>query len=474
MKRRTYLGAAGGGLVALSGCLGAVAGRVTNTAATPAFLLPGGGDCDDGDVCRRPHLVRALDTEVDSGNPALGTVRVRGWLTGSQLRATSHNASRSNRSRGAAAPGDGGDGDGADDGEKAQDYNSSRSNRPRTTRADADADADGVDDGGDADRAQNHNSSRSNRTRGAASPADDDSDGDGYGDPSASGATNHNTTRSNRTRPVGGEGDGSDESIDLDRAFAYLDGDGVVVGETFVVTAPVVDLPGLADPSESATPADYVKNMVSGARAASPTGDETVLRNLTTPTAVAGINKASPLLYRSAPGDGDDILVGDYLVSDLPGSTAATEQSQPVVGRCVATLADGVRLPVLVSVQRLVHEGDHVFVASWVVDEARLFGNAATVLTAGRRTPVSVVEPGSRAPAADAGRVTRTPDGAPGAAMSERMMDVARAGRRSDAGPHGDDDWMGLFVVPIDAPLGHLAHEDGIEYTDAWETAVGR
>jgi hypothetical protein len=444
MKRRTYLGAAGGGLVALSGCLGAVAGRVTNTAATPAFLLPGGGDCDDGDVCRRPHLVRALDTEVDSGNPALGTVRVRGWLTGGQLRATSHNASRSNRSRGAAAP----DGDGDDAGET------------------------------DGNRAQNHNSSRSNRTRGAASPADDDSDGDGYGDPSASGATNHNTTRSNRTRPVGGEGDGSDESIDLDRAFAYLDGDddgdGVVVGETFVVTAPVVDLPGLADPSESATPADYVKNMVSGARAASPANEETVLRDLTTPTAVAGINKASPLLYRSAPGDGDDILVGDYLVSDLSGSTAATEQSQPVVGRCVATLADGVRLPVLVSVQRLVHEGDHVFVASWVVDEARLFGNAATVLTAGRRTPVSVVEPGARAPAADAGRVLRTPDGAPDERTSERMMDVARAGRRTDAGPHGDDDWMGLFVVPIDAPLGHLAHEDGIEYTDAWETAVGR
>lgn len=55
-------------------------------------------------------------------------------------------------------------------------------------------------------------------------------------------------------------------------------------------------------------------------------------------------------------------------------------------------VADIERLPVLVWTQHLVHEGDHLFVAGWVVDDARLYRNAATVLTAQGRTAVATFD----------------------------------------------------------------------------------
>jgi hypothetical protein len=157
VNRRTYLGVcAGVGASALSGCIDAVASGVTRTAATPAFLMPpaDGGAGTEGEVWRprRIHAVRPLDVEVDVGVPALGSVRIRGWFTGSQLRATSHNASRSNRSSGLAGPDAGADGiddeadgDGAASagGTRATDYNSSRSN---TEGVSDDGDGSGDDD----------------------------------------------------------------------------------------------------------------------------------------------------------------------------------------------------------------------------------------------------------------------------------------------------------------------------------------
>lgn len=93
--------------VGLSGCLDVVVSQVARTEAVPATLQFGGGeDCDDGDVCVRPHLVRALDEEIDSGTPALGTLQVRGWLAGTQLRAQDYNSSRRNKPTTRSADGD--------------------------------------------------------------------------------------------------------------------------------------------------------------------------------------------------------------------------------------------------------------------------------------------------------------------------------------------------------------------------------
>ncbi|WP_276260183.1 hypothetical protein [Haloglomus litoreum] len=447
MNRRTYLGScAGAGLVALAGCLDAVAGRVTRTAATPAFLLAPPGE-KDAPVRRSAHLLRALDSEIDSGNPALGTVRVRGWLTGSQLRTANYNNTRSNRS--------------------------------------------------------------------GVRSTDDDSDGDG--DDGTERANNHNTTRSNRINPVRGEGDGSDETIDIDRALAYLDpdddGDGVptadapVVGETFVVTAPVVDLPGVSDPAAAADHADYVKNMVTGARAASPTSEETVLRDLTTPTLVRGhphkplrppkeVDKASPLLFTSTAGDDDE----PFRVADpslrFAGESEADSQSGFAVGRAVATLDGGVRLPVLVFAQRLIHGGDHVFVAGWVLDESRLFTNATTVLSATGRTPMLGLRAGRGNGEAleevenATGIAVDTPtdgqvylDGeaegiCPGPdhcgfgsdAGEAAGLDAARAsldGRDPDR-----DDELFLFWIQLDGPLAHF-DGDG-DYRAAWRKVTTR
>ncbi|WP_276258239.1 hypothetical protein [Haloglomus litoreum] len=398
MNRRSYLRAcagagATGGLVALSGCLGAVGSSVARTESVPAILQFGGGDCDDTDVCVRPHFVRSLEEVIDSGNPALGDLRVRGWLGGSQLVAANYNNTRSNRSG------------------------------VRSNDGDADSDGDGVDDG--TERA------------------------------------NYNNVRSNKAGVAVDEGDGSDRTIDLERAFEYLDpgdeGDGVVVGEVFVVSAPVVDLPGVEDPSATTDAVEWAENMVSGARRGSPTGDETVLRGLTAPTQVRRCcDKASPILYLSSPGDTDSVEFEDsWSEPHRRGGTGAPAQNEPVAGRAVATLDGGVKLPVLVWTQHLIHEGDHLFVAGWVVDDARLYENAATVLTASGRTEV-------RTYTSQMGQVhaSRNADGEESCPKSRctptraAALDAAMDARRSD-GSGTDHAWGGLLTVSMDAPLFH-------------------
>jgi hypothetical protein len=464
MNRRSYLGGcAGAGLVALSGCLGTVAPHVARTASGPAFLMPSvRGDETEAFVPRNAHLARPIDLDVDSGSDLLGTVTVRGWLTGSRLVAANYNNSRSNRSGIAALDLDS-DGDGTDE-EKAQDYDSSRSNKPRSEVGDPDDDGDGVP----TTRAQNHNSSRSNRSQ-----------------------------------PVAGDGD-----LDLDRAFAYLDGE-AVVGETFVVSVPAVDLPGLDDAAARGDGADYLAAMVSSARATSPSSDETVLRDLTTPTVVRPVDAATPYLYTSSARDDDTPLASGWSETRLPGRGDAETEHAPVVGRAVATLDGGVRLPVLVYTQHLRSGGDHLFVAGWVVDDARLYTTAATALVAAGRTrvlsftPDQVADteavrrataslderqrlgasayqdgddlyvrkrPGGRRSETEyqdgtdmyvrkrPGRMLCGPDGCPDADATG-LDDAVRAALQPDpvtpgAGP---DEPVHLFAVPVDAPLVHLA-----------------
>jgi hypothetical protein len=394
--------------------------------------MPSVGDEQVAHLPRTTPLARPIDLEVDSGSDLLGTVPVRGWLTGSRLVAANYNNTRSNRSS-VAAP-----------------------------DLDVDDDGDGVGDGeaGDGSRAQNHNSSRSNRTS-----------------------------------AVAGDGD-----LDLDRAFAYLSAE-AVVGETFVVSVPAVDLPGIEDAVAQGDGADYVTAMVGGARATSPTTDETVLRDLTAPTLVRPIDAATPYIYTSSARDDDTPLASGWTPTGLPGRGDAETEHEPVVGRAVATLADGVRLPVLVHVQHLVSGGDHLFVAGWVVDDARLYTTAATALVAAGRTRVlsfgveAVADPGAATRAAGLtdrqraggaayqdgddltlrkrpGRVLCGPDGCPDADATG-LDDAARAALQPDpvtpgAGP---DDPVHLFALSVDAPLVHLA--DGVDpssvvRSDSW------
>lgn len=472
MNRRSFLGGcAVAGAASLSGCLDAVAGRLARTEARPAFLLPplrGRSPSGEAWTARTTHVLRPLDVDLPSGVPGGGSVHVRGWLAGAQLRANNHNTTRSNRYTPSRGPGGGGDGGGGDGG-----------------------------------------------------------DGSGR-------ANNHNTTRSNRTELVADETDGSDAAVDLARAFDYLDADadgdgiddadaedGVVLGETFVVSVPALDLPGVDDPSARADHADYVTNMTSGLREASPTDEETVLRDLTTPTLVAEVDKCSPKiyeacalpvdLYASSPADGTATLEGETFEQEF----GPVQGSRHRVARAVATLEGGVTLPVLLFVQHLVHADDHLFVAGWVVDDARLYTNAATVLVAGRETPVHALAPeqavrASRGeapisvedlvvderetaslvyddgyhrpdPEADAGLLCG-PERCP--ADSERGLfdSIVRAAVRPDpeTAPADPGEPVGLLAVPLDAPLVHLTVGDlsgavsedvvaSVPHTDSWE-----
>jgi hypothetical protein len=246
----------------------------------PAVRRP---ESDGEFLSRAGHLARPVDLDVDTGS-ALGTVPIRGWLTGSRLVAANYDNPRSNRSTVAALEFD-------------------------------DLDSDGLGDATEEEKStQDYNSSRSNEQQ--------SEDGSGDGDPTTR-AQNHNPSRSNRSQPVAGDGD-----VNLDRAFRYLS-DEAVVGETFVVSVPVVDLPGLADPAASATGADYLRNTVAGARVASPAGDETVLRDLTAPTTLVPLDRASPLVYTSSARDGEEPLAGSWRATSLPGPGRAGPPDRP-------------------------------------------------------------------------------------------------------------------------------------------------
>jgi hypothetical protein len=126
VTRRRLLAA--GGLTAavgLGGCLGRVATAATNTGAAPAAHYSGDvADASAGEMAVRAYGAGATDVRyvpatIRGGSGLLsGEVTIEGWVT--------------------------------TDATKAQDYNSSRSNRPRTEWwddvGDADSDADGIDD----------------------------------------------------------------------------------------------------------------------------------------------------------------------------------------------------------------------------------------------------------------------------------------------------------------------------------------
>ena len=130
-SRRALLTASGAVAIgALSGCLSQVASSVTNTGSSPAAVFAGADWNDDetevtvtleGELVGEPHVARLT--------PAVaGRVELEGWVTSSAVTAQDYNSSRSNKQQTRAADEDS-DADGVDDDVRGEDYNTPRSNR---------------------------------------------------------------------------------------------------------------------------------------------------------------------------------------------------------------------------------------------------------------------------------------------------------------------------------------------------------
>ncbi len=133
ISRRVLLTASGAVAVgALSGCLSQVASSVTNTGSSPAAVFAGADWNDDdtdisftfeGGLRGEPHVARLTPTLA-------GRVELEGWVTSAAVMAQDYNSSRSNKRKTRAADGDAdSDADGVDDDARGEDYNSPRSNR---------------------------------------------------------------------------------------------------------------------------------------------------------------------------------------------------------------------------------------------------------------------------------------------------------------------------------------------------------
>jgi hypothetical protein len=130
-SRRALLTASGAVAIgALSGCLSQVASSVTNTGSSPAAVFAGADWNDDetdisvtleDELRGEPHVARLTPTLA-------GRVELEGWVTSTALTAANYNNSRSSKSK-IRAPDEDSDADGVDDDVRGEDYNTPRSNR---------------------------------------------------------------------------------------------------------------------------------------------------------------------------------------------------------------------------------------------------------------------------------------------------------------------------------------------------------
>jgi hypothetical protein len=107
VSRRALLAASGVVAVGgLGGCLSRVASSVTNTTATPAAAFAGEVDPRNGDEASTALSVRSSDPHVSRLTPTVagraggvsGEVELEGWVTSVAVAAANYNNSRSNRS----------------------------------------------------------------------------------------------------------------------------------------------------------------------------------------------------------------------------------------------------------------------------------------------------------------------------------------------------------------------------------------
>ena len=130
-SRRALLTASGAVEIgALSGCLSRVASSITNTGSSPAAVFAGvDWNDDDTDISfmfedelrGEPHVARLTPTLAER-------VELEGWVTSTALAPANYNNSRSNKST-IRAPDEDSDADGVDDDVRGEDYNTPRSNR---------------------------------------------------------------------------------------------------------------------------------------------------------------------------------------------------------------------------------------------------------------------------------------------------------------------------------------------------------
>ncbi|MFC7097695.1 hypothetical protein [Halobaculum marinum] len=350
--RRTVLAAGALAVGGLSGCLGRVASAVTETGASPAAFYggdrrttgaDGGGDADDTHRAYHPGemTVRHVPSRIRGEfGPLSGRLDLDGWTTSAET------------------------------------------------------------------RAQNHNSSRSNRTEPVAFDDfdDDDSDGDGVGD-------------------------GTEEDVEL--LFDYL-GDEPVIAERFVVAVPDARLPGGAALADELTPARLVAYLTGdpddGLCGRARRGEGVVhrdiaCRNVLSARLVEETDKGRLVRVRSGP---DGVVVTGTDADDPEGAAMAfvtedggeTSADADDWGREVTPGASGTGgestaaatatlvcpvyatppgcptpMPALLHLRRCRHDGQLLFAGGWTIDDGALYADAATLLGGGRATAVVGVSP---------------------------------------------------------------------------------
>jgi hypothetical protein len=158
---------------------------------------------------------KAQDHNSTRSNKTASSVAPNPDGGGSNTKAQDHNSTRSNKTASSVAPNP----DGGGSNTKAQDHNSTRSNKTASSVAP------NPDGGGSNTKAQDHNSTRSNKTVSSVAPNPD-------GGGSNTKAQDHNSTRSNKTassvapNPSGGTTGKLYGSLKTILVMADMDGDG--------------------------------------------------------------------------------------------------------------------------------------------------------------------------------------------------------------------------------------------------------
>jgi len=349
LSRRHLL--AGGGAVAvasLTGCMSRIASSVTNTESSPAAVFAGMELTDDAtdvtfEMARGgPHVSRLTPTVSGGSGLLSGEIELEGWVTSSAIIAT--------------------------------DYNSSRSNRPRTRASDEDSDGDGVSD------------------------ADEDDELLAYlgGKP----IVGERFTVCLPDAEVPGGNGSIREVVTPERLIEYLTGESDGGGRVYSWGTPKAG-PGDPDPSsdcDDGDPSSY-PGQVCGT---SPH----FVADVTGPVATGG----SLEVVRSADGmvtvvsspteDGEEPAnVCAAVADDDPCGPGVWARSSPQSGSGVSVQQVLVQppacpqpFPALLYVQQCRNEEQLLYTGGWVIDEAALYENSATVLTMAGPTQVVGIE----------------------------------------------------------------------------------
>ena len=446
-SRRKLLAVSGAVAAAgLSGCLSQVASSVTNTESSPAAVFAG-TDWNDHDtevtftfedeLLGKPHVARLTPTLAER-------VELEGWVTSSAVMAQNHNSSRSNRHSLRGGDGDS-DADGVGDGDEDDELVAYLGGKPvvgeRFTVSLPDAEVPGGD----------------GSIREAVTPERLIAyltGGDGGGILSKA---------SSKSRDVGGGGDCDDDDP---RVFP-----GAVCGTTphFIaeVTGPVA-----TGGSVEAVRAD----------------DGTVVVINSPPEADGGL--AAARVSAEGGSDGPESSTEAIYQAWTGSSNSSGGASPEIVETLVAQVLVQppkcpVPFPALFYVGRAESDGQFLYSGGWVIDDAALYENSATVLTLAGSARVVGIEccfdydsdgDGFGDVVARAGLSERERQGARPAAgpveelvksgvlsesVGEDILVRKRPGREQNGESRGDvtgDEYGFVTNVPVDAPVLHLVN----------------